>query len=192
MAKPNRRLTLADLVVLSLLAEEPMHGYQIVSQLEYRDAKDWAPVSRPQVYYSINKLAELKLIEPQKDASCSLGPERVRYKLTHKGDEELIRELSKLEWATSRTPPPFLTWMALSSNLPRKETLRVMQSRKTFLTKELEREFATLKAVEAGSGPMTLAANLMIKLTLELFEAELRWLDDSQMALTKSRTPREK
>lgn len=167
-----------------------MHGYQIVSQLEHRDAKDWAPVSKPQVYYSIAKLAELKLIQPEKDESPSQGPERVRYKLTSKGESELIRELSKDEWATSRNPPPFLTWMALSSNLPQAETLRVMRGRRTFLARELERERKTLRAVESDSGPMTVAARLMIGLTLELFEAEVRWIDESERVLVRSRRAR--
>src|SRR5947208_2537600 len=45
-------LTTPDLVLLSLLAERPMHGYQANLELERREIRDWANVSRPQVYYS--------------------------------------------------------------------------------------------------------------------------------------------
>ena len=48
-----------DLVLLSLLAEQPMHGYQANLELERRQVQDWAGVSRPQVYYSLEKLARL-------------------------------------------------------------------------------------------------------------------------------------
>ncbi|HEY2236828.1 MAG TPA: hypothetical protein VGK01_25385, partial [Candidatus Angelobacter sp.] len=55
-------LTVPDLVLLSQLAEQPMHGYQANLELERRQVQDWAGVSRPQVYYSLEKLARLSLI----------------------------------------------------------------------------------------------------------------------------------
>ena len=58
MAERAGRLTVADLVVLALLHERPMHGYAASAELEYREARDWAGISRPQVYYSLKKLAE--------------------------------------------------------------------------------------------------------------------------------------
>src|SRR5260370_34528342 len=56
------RLTISDLVILSLLAERPMHGYEVNATLEDRKIRNWAPVSRPQIYYSLDKLTKLKLI----------------------------------------------------------------------------------------------------------------------------------
>ena len=53
----KRELTTPDLVLLSLLAERPMHGYQANLELERRQVRDWAGISRPQVYYSLGKLA---------------------------------------------------------------------------------------------------------------------------------------
>jgi len=37
--------TTPDLVLLSLLAERPMHGYQANAELERREIRDWANVS---------------------------------------------------------------------------------------------------------------------------------------------------
>src|SRR3981081_4205704 len=55
--KKQPTLTIADLVLLSLLAERPMHGYEANLELERRCIRDWAAISRPQVYYSLEKLA---------------------------------------------------------------------------------------------------------------------------------------
>ena len=55
----SKKLTTPDLVLLSLLAERPMHGYEANALLEFRKVRDWAGVSRPQVYYSLDKLARL-------------------------------------------------------------------------------------------------------------------------------------
>src|SRR6185369_5743731 len=70
------RLTIPDLVILSLLAERPMHGYEVNATLEGRKIRDWAPVSRPQIYYSLDKLTKLKLIRVRSQDSASAGPER--------------------------------------------------------------------------------------------------------------------
>jgi len=42
-------ITTPDLVILSLLAERPMHGYQVNLELERRCVRDWAAISRPQI-----------------------------------------------------------------------------------------------------------------------------------------------
>ena len=65
-AARQRELTTPDLVLLSLLAERPMHGYQANAELERREVRDWAGISRPQVYYSLEKLAQLAQRNPEK------------------------------------------------------------------------------------------------------------------------------
>lgn len=187
MAKTNKKLTTADLVVLSLLAEEPMHGYQVVSQLHYRDAKDWVECSRPQVYYSLKKLHQLKYIVPSKSVSSALGPERMQFKITRAGVLAMNEALAKEDWAIQRPPPAFITWMALSSHLSKKASKHIIQVRKQFLKKELEREQKTLKDVVVDDGPMIISARLMVSFTIQAFEAELKWLDEVENALESAR-----
>ena len=52
-AAKKPELTIPDLVLLSLLAEKPRHGYQANAELERRQVRDWAGISRPKVYYSM-------------------------------------------------------------------------------------------------------------------------------------------
>src|ERR1051326_2887290 len=107
-------LTMPDLVLLSLLAEQPMHGYQANLELERRQVQDWAGVSRPQVYYSLEKLARLGLIAETGDHEPALGPERRIFSTTAKGRAALAAALEREDWTNQRDRPPFLTWMALS------------------------------------------------------------------------------
>src|SRR5258707_13590375 len=79
------RLTTPDLVILSLLAERPMHGYEVNATLENRKIRDWAAVSRPQIYYSLDKLTGLGLIRVTSEGSPSAGPERRVFKTTEHG-----------------------------------------------------------------------------------------------------------
>jgi len=172
----KRELTVPDLILLSLLAEEAMHGYQANAELERRQVQDWAGVSRPQVYYSLEKLARLGLIKEAGDPQPALGPERRIFSTTAKGRAALAAALEREDWASQRDRPPFLTWMALSWQASPGVVRKQLQRRQKFLQGELAREEATLRAVETEVGHRFHEAVWMIKLVIEQFRAELNWL----------------
>ena len=91
----EKNLTTPDLVLLSLLAERPMHGYQANLELERRQIRDWAGVSRPQVYYSLEKLDRLGLIRPRESEGPPPGPERRMYSSTAAGKAALASSLER-------------------------------------------------------------------------------------------------
>lgn len=169
-------ITLPDMVVLSLLSEQPMHGYQLVTELEKRDVQDWATISRPQVYYSINKLFSKKFISEKRDTESSLGPDRTKFEINSKGRAILAEGLSREDWATQRPPPPFLTWMALSAHLPKTSRKKIIRCRQNFLVTQVEREKKTLAEFDGISDAMQIAGKLMVELTIKTFELELTWL----------------
>jgi DNA-binding PadR family transcriptional regulator len=174
-AARKRELTTPDLVLLSLLAESPLHGYQANAELERREVRDWAGISRPQVYYSIEKLAQLGLIRAS-EIETAAGPERTVFQTTAKGRAALADALERDGWATHRERPPFLTWIALSwqarPGVFRQQTAR----RRKFLEKELSREQATLISIKKEVGHRFHEAVWMVSLIIEQFRGELRWL----------------
>jgi DNA-binding PadR family transcriptional regulator len=176
MGNKKRELTVPDLVLLSLLAEQPMHGYQANLELERRQVQDWAGISRPQVYYSLEKLARLQFIRQAGDQEAAQGPERRVYSATARGREALASALEREDWATQRERPPFLTWMALSWQARAGVARRQISRRRNFLQAELARERETLRAVKKETGHSFHEAVWMITLMMEQFRAELRWL----------------
>src|SRR3954447_10613569 len=112
--RKKQNLTTPDLVLLSLLAERPMHGYEANAELERREVRDWAAISRPQVYYSLEKLAQAGMVRATESDEPNAGPERRTYTTTAKGRTALASALEAEDWALQRERPPFLTWMALS------------------------------------------------------------------------------
>lgn len=184
MPKLKSPLTTPDLVVLSLLSEEPMHGYQVNQTIEYREVRDWAGISRPQVYYSLRKLERLELIAPE-ESTEKLGPERQTYRTTPAGRKALSQALDLAHWTTQRPPPPFLTWLALSTHATPATVVRQVERRRSFLEAEAARERLTLEAVRADHGEMVVVAELMIGLTITQFEAELRWLGEVESKLVR-------
>ncbi len=93
-------LTTPDLVLLSLLAERPMHGYQANAELERREIRDWANVSFPQVYYSLKKLRHEGLIRASESSEPLDGPERSSFATTEKGREALAAALEQEDWTS--------------------------------------------------------------------------------------------
>ena len=155
-----------------------MHGYELNQELERRDVRDWAGISRPQVYYSLKKLARSGHIARAQEGGTRAGPERQIFRLSPAGRRALAAALGREEWATQRPPPPFLTWMALSSNAEPADRLRVVQRRRTYLEEQLARERVTLAAIRADTGPMVAAAVLVVGLVIRQWEVELEWLGE--------------
>jgi len=172
----KRALTTPDLVLLSLLAERPMHGYQANLELERRQVRDWAGISRPQVYYSLEKLARLKLIRVASSDEPAAGPERSVYSTTGAGSAALADALEREDWTSQRERPPFLTWIALSWQARSGVFEQQLRRREKFLAQELEREEATLRAVRAEVGHRFHEAVWMLSLTIQQIRTELRWL----------------
>ena len=175
-ATRKRALTIPDLVLLSLLAERPLHGYQANAELERRQVRDWAGISRPQVYYSIEKLARLGLIRAAGDDVPTAGPERSVFATTAKGRAALADALERDDWTTQRERPPFLTWIALSWQARPGVFRQQIQRRRKFLEKELVREEATLQAIKKEVGHGFTKRSGWSSLVIEQFRGELRWL----------------
>jgi DNA-binding PadR family transcriptional regulator len=163
-------------VILSLLDERPRHGYEVNAELERRQVRDWAGVSRPQVYYSLDKLARLRLIRSTAGDEPAEGPDRHVFETTAKGRAALAESLERDDWTTGRDRPPFLTWMALSWRAKPGTFDRQLTRRREFLTRELARERGTLRGVLAEVGHPHHEAVWMLTLIIDHFEAELRWL----------------
>lgn len=175
-AKRQTELTAPDLVLLSLLAEGPMHGYQVNAELERREIRDWAGISRPQVYYSLEKLARAALIGASKAAGPAIGPERSTFETTPKGQNALADALEREEWTTQRERPAFLTWLALSWQARRGVFEQQVARRRTFVQRELRRERETLRSIVEEVGHPYHEAVWMVSLMVEQFKLELRWL----------------
>lgn len=176
MARKRPELTTPDLVLLSLLAERPMHGYQANAELERREVRDWAGISRPQVYYSLDKLARLGLIRASETEEPVAGPERRVFATSARGRSELADALERAEWATQRERPPFLTWLALSWQARPGVLRQQLRRREKFLEQELAREEATLRGIRAEVGHRFHEAVWMVSLIIQQFRAELKWL----------------
>ena len=107
--------------------------------------RDWAGISRPQIYYSLEKLAAAGLIRAGESDEPAAGPERRVFETTAKGRRALSDALEREEWTTQRDRPAFLTWVALSWQARGGVFQKQIARRRKFLESELAREEETLR-----------------------------------------------
>ena len=165
------------LAVLALLRERPMHGYQVNATLEQRNIREWAPVSRPQIYYSLDKLVKLGLIRIAKDENPAAGPERTVFETTAHGRDRLADALESRHWIEYRAYQPFVIWLALSWQTRWRTFLNQLKSRHQFLSARLVNERATLKAVRREVGHDHHEAVWILELKIDQTRLEIRWIE---------------
>jgi DNA-binding PadR family transcriptional regulator len=92
----GRRMGRGDVraAVLALLAEKPMHGYQIIREIEERSGGSWKP-SAGSVYPTLQLLADEGLISAEESNG------RKTYALTDAGREEASSAGTSVPWETS-------------------------------------------------------------------------------------------
>jgi DNA-binding PadR family transcriptional regulator len=185
------KLTTPDLVLLSLLAERPMHGYQANALLEFRKVRDWAGVSRPQVYYSLEKLARLGLLNSSGSVGeKSAGPERRVYATTDRGRAALAAALERDDWTEHSDRPPFLTWLALSWQCTPGIFAKQLRRRREFLERQLRRKQRILQDVLREVGHPFHEAVWMLSLVIEQMQTELAWLEQVERESARRATAR--
>jgi len=67
-------MTNAELAILSLIAQQPRHGYEIEQVIEERGMRDWTEVGFSSIYYLLNKLEKDSLIEGHVESHVGQGP----------------------------------------------------------------------------------------------------------------------
>ena len=133
-------LTPADIVLLRLLAERPMHGHEASIVLGRMGISAWAGASRPQVYWSLNKLARMELIRAVEVAHPPTGRRRRVFEATPKSRAALAKTLRRRYWTTEPYHSRFIAWLRLCAELDRETFVQQLKARRVFLEAELGRE----------------------------------------------------
>jgi DNA-binding PadR family transcriptional regulator len=82
--------------ILALLAEEPMHGYQIIREIGERTGGRWKP-SAGSVYPTLQLLADEGIV------TVETSQDRKIYSLTEDGREEATEAVASAPWAASES-----------------------------------------------------------------------------------------
>ena len=82
------------LVILGLLRDQPLHGYEIKQIIE-EQMGDWTSIAFGSIYFALGKLAEEDLIEMVATEKEGKRPSRSIYQITDAGRSEFLQLLRK-------------------------------------------------------------------------------------------------
>lgn len=95
MAKLDMRTGSTTVMILRLLADKPMYGYQIVKELQSR-SEGYFDLEQGTLYPALHRLENDDLVSSQWEIVAD-GPSRKYYHITDKGRTEL--EKSAQQWS---------------------------------------------------------------------------------------------
>lgn len=173
-ARPEGSLTTADLVALSLLAEKPMHGYDLLAEYQRQEVVDWASISKAQLYYALQKLAQRGLLEPV--ASDSGMRQRTVFMPTKAGRAALELGLADAAWASGRVPQPFTTWVGLSIHAKPSAVKKMLRARVEYLDREIDKEQSSLAYIQTLSAARARKGQRIVELVLIQLRVEKDWV----------------
>jgi DNA-binding PadR family transcriptional regulator len=168
-------VTRVDVVVLGLLAEEPLHGYELWERYRARAMGLWAEVGRASVYQALRRLEGAGLVSGRAQEGEE-GPDKRVYRLTRPGRDRLRAGLVDRFGDAGPYVTAAATALGLAHLVSADAARRGVQQRERALkgllaTVAAERE----RLATARGAPATLAARMLDQQEV-LARAELGWL----------------
>lgn len=132
-----------SIATLALLAERPMHPYEMYQLLIDRQEDRLLKVRPGTLYHAVGRLADGGLVRPLRTERQGNRPERTTYQITASGREQLSGRISVMLATPAQEYPEFPLAIAEAHNLPRDEVIRLLQHRVAVME-------ADLSAFESG------------------------------------------
>lgn len=125
------------LAVLALLAEKPMHPYEMSSMLRERAKEQSIKLNYGSLYSVVDSLVRHKLIDVQETVREGRRPERTVYAITDLGRIEMVDWMSELLALPVKEYLQFEAALSLMPVLSPEEVVRLLEVRRTRLDAEI-------------------------------------------------------
>jgi DNA-binding PadR family transcriptional regulator len=165
-------MTNAELAILSLIAEQPRHGYEIERVIQERGMREWTEVGFSSIYYLLKKLERRGLVISRIGRKVGRGPAPRVYGITSAGRDAwavAVREALSTPQAGQRS---FLLGLANAAGLPAGELTRVLRLYRRRLADRGEH----VRGQAQQQRPMPDHVEAMFDYSLAMIKAEDDWV----------------
>ena len=174
-ARPLPRTPVA-LSVLNLLAERPMHPYEMRLLMRQRHHDRAFQIRESSVYDTVARLADRGLIEPVEVSREGRRPERTVYAITEPGRDELLVWLWDLTAEPSAEYPAFAAPLMFIYSLGKDRAIAALQQRAARLEAEISSSDAFRRAVMADVPKFPRIFGIEDEYAQTMRAAELTWV----------------
>ncbi|ALE07052.1 transcriptional regulator [Arthrobacter sp. ERGS1:01] len=170
----NAQLTPLGVSALGLLAERPMHPYEMYQLLIHRHEDRLVKVRPGTLYHTVGRLAAANLVEPVGTDREGNRPERTTYGILPAGRVTLERRIKELLAVPVNEYPRFPQALGEAHNLPAGVVVELLDQRLAVL----EAELAELDSQAAEVGAKGIEQKFWIDLGYQQAQlgAEIRWV----------------
>ena len=148
-------LTKNDLLVLGLLMDRPMHGYEISQYVKAEGVTTWFNISTAAIYYSLNKLRRQTLIFEMR--SRGGGAEKSVYHVTEQGRKQFFTGMETTLASDEPVRFEYDLGIFLLNKLPQDRALALMEQRLDFLHHRSDMLLQTLERERTAEEPLRVA-----------------------------------
>ncbi|WP_432931183.1 PadR family transcriptional regulator [Microbispora sp. CA-135349] len=177
-------------LILGVLLDGPLHGYEVRKTLELWGAQHWANVAFGSIYHALGKMAQeglLEVIESDEGAGPGGGRGRTVYAITPDGRAEFDRRLREHWSEIMPIVDPFQVALTFMDRLPKADLLSAVRER----TERLRAGFASFErardAKRAADAPRHVDECLV--LSAAEYRAQLEWLEQAIARIERDDIP---
>jgi DNA-binding PadR family transcriptional regulator len=173
--------TRIDLLLLGLLLDRPMHGYELYQQIQTEEIDTWFNVSMAGVYYSLGKLRDRELVAESRQRGGRSARKSI-YRLTEEGRTAFFSAMEAQALSEETTSLDYDLVIYLLNKLPLQQATSMLEQHLDFLGEKARALQTILEAERDHSGSSLRLAVLDHK--LRFLEMEQSWLADVLRGIT--------
>ena len=167
-------LTRVDLLVLGMLLDRPMHGYELLQTLRAEGVEEWFPLSIAGLYYSLGKLRDRGFVTETPQRSATGGVKTI-YRVTEEGRAAFFQGMEDLLGTEEKVHFEYDVGLYFLNRLPVERALALLERRRAFLSARSQELCRTLADAGKALSPLHRA---ILDHTLRFLSMEGQWLED--------------
>lgn len=168
-------MTRTDLLLLGLLLDKPMHGYELFQQIQAEGIDGWFNISTAGVYYSLRKLRDQGLVAESRQRKGGSSRKSI-HRITNRGRSAFFQAMEVELASQEDTCLDYDLAIYLLNRLPLPRAIPQLEKRQVFLAEQARQVQAALAAERGnGSSPLKLA---IMDHRRRFLEMERDWLTD--------------
>ena len=170
-------------IVLSLLAKEPSHGYELHARMREALGSLGGDLSAAQIYVTLSRLERAGLVAAHRVGQAE-RPDRKVYELTPEGQERVAHWLGVVSWPRPAPTEFHLKLVAAAIGHLADPVELIDAQRRELLRRLRDAQRAAL------AEPDRSAAGLLLEGIVLRLQADLRWLEACERNWTPRKDPR--
>ncbi|MFL5797240.1 MAG: PadR family transcriptional regulator [Actinomycetota bacterium] len=164
-----------EVVVLGLVAEEPVYGYELIERFRSRGMGRWTEVARASVYQALKRLEDAGLVSGKAQGGVE-GPDRRVYRITRPGRDRLRKGLLERFGTEAGYRSDAAVAVGLVHALGPAEARAAIGEREAALRALAQASAEDRARLQSAAGPANAVARRMLELQEHLAGTELAWL----------------